>query len=134
MTYWKYKAYDSKGDVVDGVVAGIEPLVIVTELRQEGLQVFDLVTIAPSEYHSNKSISARLRRLRRLNAKAGGQPVKQVKPTAVPPDDNPAFWAVRKVLLKRRQRLITRMIYAACLLATMLLLRLFQFWFYEFSR
>ncbi len=125
MTYWKYKAYDSKGDIVDGVVAGIEPLVIVTELRQESLQVFDLVTIAPSEYHSSKALSDRLRHLRRLNAKAGGRPVTKVKP-AIPPEDNPAFWAVRKVLLKRRQRFITRMIYAACLFAVVLLL-LFQF-------
>lgn len=128
MTYWKYKAYDSTGDVIDGVATGIEPLVIVTELRQEGLQVFDLVTIPASEYHTHRAISDRLRRLRRLNAKASGQPAKPVKPTAIPPDENPAFWSVRKVLLKRQQRFIRRMTYAACLLALILLL-LLQLWF-----
>lgn len=101
MRYWKYKAYDASGDRVDGVIAGDQPLQLVLNLRQLGLQVYDLVTIQRHEYQSTKQVESRLARLLRLRASVATRASERTttKPTNITGQQR---WRWRRAANQRR--------------------------------
>ncbi len=107
MRYWKYKAYNADGDTVDGIIEGKTAHNLILQLRQSGLQVYDIQTIPFSEYLREKRLSGRLENLRRLHAKIAKNliPQDEIQQDNTP-QINPMYWYGHKIAIKQFMMLI----------------------------
>lgn len=64
MKFWRYKAYDADGNIATGVAKGSEPYKIILEVRQTGLQIYDMVTIQESEYRTMKRADNKIAKMK----------------------------------------------------------------------
>jgi len=114
MRYWKYKAYDADGETIEGVIHGDQPVKLIVQLRQTGLQVFDMVTIQPKEYRRAKRLETRINRLQRLQATAvkGAEEQPPEEATALP-----AHWALGRAKLRQEHARVKFYVTCGLLLA-----------------